>query len=75
MPMPSILSRLFGERGAASAHAPSDTKSSRAAGLIAHMSMGLARWAPRNYVELTRHGYERNAIVYRSVRMIAEAAA
>ncbi len=69
--MASILSRLFG----APADARAELKASRAAGLIAHMSMGVARWTPRNYVELTRQGYERNAIVYRSVRMIAEAAA
>ena len=60
--MPSILSRLFGERAAAPA-VPPEAKASRAAGLVAHMSMGLARWTPRNYVELTRQGYERNAIV------------
>ena len=72
--MPSILSRLFGERAAAPA-VPPEAKASRAAGLVAHMSMGLARWTPRNYVELTRQGYERNAIVYRSTRMIAESAA
>jgi len=69
--MPSMFARLF---SAAPAPAP-EAKASRAAALIAHMSMGLARWTPRNYVELTRLGYERNAVAYRSVRMIAEAAA
>ena len=72
--MVSLLSRLFGERSAAPV-LPPEQKDSRAGALIAHMSMGLARWTPRNYVELTRLGYERNAVGYRSVRMIAEAAA
>ena len=72
--MASFLSRLRG----VSAPAPTtalDTKQSRAAALIAHLSMGLARWTPRNSVELTRAGYERNAIVFRCVRTIAESAA
>lgn len=53
--------------------APS-VKESRAEHLLAIHSIGLARWTPRSYVELTRQGYERNAIVYRAVRMVAEAA-
>lgn len=71
--MPSFLSRLLG--GGARAPLPPDTKASRAARLLAMHSMGLARWTPRNYVTLTQQGYERNAVVYRTVRMIAEAAA
>ena len=34
-----------------------------------------ATWAPRDYTAFAREGFMQNAIVYRSVRMIAEAAA
>ena len=70
--MPSLFSRLFGARAPVSVP---DTKASRAGSLLAMHSLGLARWTPRNYVTLTQQGYERNAVVYRTVRMIAEAAA
>ena len=33
------------------------------------------RWSPRDYAAFAREGFMQNAIVYRSVRMIAEAAA
>ena len=51
------------------------TKASRTDALIALQSQGRAVWTPRDYAALAREGYSRNAIVYRSVRMIAEAAA
>ncbi len=80
--MPTLLSRLFGATKPLSPGsstpapaAPPDTKASRTAGILAMYSQGLARWTPRNYVALTQQGYERNAVVYRAVRMIAEAAA
>ena len=71
--MPTLLSRLLGagQRPAA----PPEAKASRAGAVLAMQSLGLARWTPRNYVALTQQGYERNAVVYRAVRMIAEAAA
>jgi HK97 family phage portal protein len=50
----------------------SESKSSRAARLIAIESGGRARWTPRDYSPLAREGYARNAIVYRAVRLIAE---
>jgi HK97 family phage portal protein len=65
--MPSILSRIFGR-------AP-EAKDSRAGALLALHSLGFARWTTRNAVTLTQAGYERNAVVFRAVRMIAEAAA
>ena len=65
--MPSLLSRLLG--------APtSSQKSSRGAWLALH-PLGGVRWTPRDFVTLTRESYERNAVAYRAVRMIAEAAA
>ena len=78
--MASIFSKIFARAAASSfasvtqLNAP-DIKESRAEHLLAIHSIGLARWTPRSYVELTRQGFERNAIVYRAVRMIAEAAA
>jgi HK97 family phage portal protein len=72
--MANFLSRLFG--AGASMRAPQlDHKASRAGPLIAHLTYGGARHAPRNAVELTRLGYEGNPIAYRAVRMVAEAAA
>src|SRR5262249_2208927 len=48
-----------------------ESKSSRAARLVAMESGGRARWTPRDYAALAREGYARNAIVYRAVRLIA----
>ena len=74
--MASLMTRLFGAKTRASVvGAGLDQKASRAGALLALHSIGQARWTPRNVVDLTREGYERNAIVYRCVRMIAEAAA
>ena len=73
--MPGILSRLLGAGTPPRAPASLDTKASRTGPLLALQTLGLARWMPRNTTELTRTGYERNAVVYRCVRMIAEAAA
>jgi HK97 family phage portal protein len=54
---------------------PPESKSSRTARLVAFESGGRARWTPRDYTGLAREGYLRNAIVHRSVRLIAENAA
>ncbi len=43
--------------------------------LIALQLGGGAHWTPRNYASLCREGFARNPIVYRCVRLIAEAAA
>ena len=72
--MASLLSRLFGGKTSAPV-AMLDRKASRAGAMLALHALSQARWTPRNVVDLTREGYERNAIVYRCVRMIAEAAA
>ncbi len=55
--------------------APPETKSSRTARLVAFENGGRARWTPRDYAGLAREGYLANAIVHRSVRLIAENAA
>jgi len=65
---------MFGFAKNKSALAPeSKTKSVRH--LIAMHAAAGAVWTPRNYRNLTREGFMQNAIVYRCVRMIAEAAA
>nr|WP_321457697.1 phage portal protein [uncultured Cohaesibacter sp.] len=52
-----------------------EEKSSRTGALIAVHQTGRPRWTPRDYAALAIQGYARNPIVYRSIRMISEAAA
>lgn len=59
------LARLLGVEG----------KASRTAKLIAWAAGGPPVWTPRDLASLAREGFAKNAVVYRSVRMIAEAAA
>jgi HK97 family phage portal protein len=51
------------------------TKSSATAKLVAVHGVGQAQWSQRNYAVMAREGFQGNVIGYRSVRMIAEAAA
>ena len=64
--------RPFG--GRRSPAAP-EVKDSRAGPLIALTSAGRPRWTPRDYASLATEGFGRNAVAYRCVRMVAEAAA
>ena len=50
-----------------------EIKASRA--VVAMHSVGRPLWTPRDYEALAREGFGRNAIAYRCIRMIAEAAA
>ena len=50
-------------------------KSSRTGALVAVHQTGRPRWTPRDFATLAMQGYARNPIVYRSIRMISEAAA
>ena len=43
--------------------------------LVAFQQQGRAVWTPRNYRELAEEAYQKNAVAFRCVRMIAEAAA
>ncbi len=52
-----------------------ERKRSATASLISLHSVGKPQWTPRNYAALAREGFASNAIGYRAVRMIAEAAA
>jgi len=78
--MASLLSRLIG-RGAPSrapatdAPLPPEAKRSAAGPLVAFHEIGRPVWTARSATALTEAGYHRNPIVYRCVRLIAEAAA
>ncbi|MDQ0324536.1 HK97 family phage portal protein [Rhodopseudomonas julia] len=52
-----------------------EAKASRTGPLIAFARTGAPVWTPRHYAALARRGYMENAIVYRAVRLISEAAA
>lgn len=52
-----------------------DAKASKTGAIIALHSAGRPVWTPRNYAALARAGYMKNPVVYRAVRMVAEAAA
>lgn len=52
-----------------------EIKDSRTGPLIALTSAGRPRWTPRDYANLATEGFGRNAVAYRCVRMVAEAAA
>ncbi len=54
---------------------PPDQKASATGPLIALESLGQPVWTPRDVGTFAREGFMQNPVVYRSVRMIAEAAA
>ncbi|MEW6257126.1 MAG: phage portal protein [Pseudomonadota bacterium] len=54
---------------------PAEAKASRTGALVALLSQGRARWTPRDYASLAREGFARNAVAYRAVRLVSEAAA
>jgi HK97 family phage portal protein len=65
-----MFERWFRWERRANARAPE----AKSAPLIALQLCGPARWTPRDYAALAREGVMTNAIAYRAVRMIAEAA-
>ncbi|TCK31285.1 HK97 family phage portal protein [Ancylobacter aquaticus] len=52
--------------------APPEAKASRTSALVALLGGHRAQWTPRDYGALAREGYQRNAIAYRCVRLIAQ---
>ncbi len=52
-----------------------ETKASRVGRLMSVEALGRPVWTPRDYASLAQEGFAKNPIVFRSVRMIAEAAA
>jgi len=51
-----------------------EEKASRAGAVVALHQAGRPVWTPRDYAALAREGFTKNAVVFRCVRMIAEAA-
>ncbi len=51
------------------------TKASKAGAFVSLHSQGRPVWTPRDYASFAKEGYAENAVVFRCVRMIAEAAA
>lgn len=73
--MPPLFSRLGRWLGGAPLRAlGSEQKASATGPLIALTGQGRPIWTPRDYAALAKEGFARNAVVYRAVRMIAEAA-
>jgi HK97 family phage portal protein len=62
-------------KGNAPRSGPGEAKASRTGAVIAFATAGRPVWTARNYAALARAGYMKNPVVYRSVRMVAEAAA
>ena len=78
--MPRILETLAGlwpgrATSAAAASLADEAKASATGPLILLETLGRPVWAPRDYEAFAREGFMQNAIVYRAVRMISEAAA
>ncbi len=71
--MPHLTAWLAG-RGRSVLRAP-DAKAERPPFAVSLAALGPARWSARDPATLAREGYARNAVVYRCVRMVAEAAA
>jgi HK97 family phage portal protein len=63
----------FGRGGRAPDPGAPEAKTSRTAVLLS--GVGRARWTGNDYAGLAREGYQKNAVAYRCIRMIAEAAA
>ena len=75
MALRNTLARLLLSVDRNSLPASFEEKASLTGPLIALHMNGQPVWTPRNYTDLAREGYARNAIVYRCVRMVSEAAA
>lgn len=54
---------------------PGEQKQSQARRLIALTAAGRPQWSPRDVASLATEGYLKNAVAYRCIRMVAEAAA
>ncbi|CAO4148598.1 phage portal protein [Methylorubrum aminovorans] len=65
--MPGIIARL--------ARAAGFVPATKAATAFALYGEGRAVWTTRDYTALAREGFQRNAVVHRAVRLVAEAAA
>ncbi len=66
---------VFGLFSGAKAEAVTEVKASAAGPVIAYHGSGRVAWSPRDTVSLTKSGFSGNPVGFRSVKMIAEAAA
>ena len=72
-----MFERFFGRRAqlrVPDTKAP-EAKASAAGPVIALQGGGRPRWTPRDYGAFAREGFQKNPVVHRAVRMIAEGAA
>ncbi|WP_375410655.1 phage portal protein [uncultured Methylobacterium sp.] len=69
--MPNLLTRLTRAAGAVLSTKAAPLSATR----VAFYGEGRAVWTPRDYGGLAREGFQRNAVVHRAVRLVAEAAA
>lgn len=70
-----FLSRALQRVKPAKSASPSEVKASRTGPLVAMQMMGRPVWSGRDYISFAHEGFERNPVVHRCVRVIAEAAA
>jgi HK97 family phage portal protein len=68
--MPNWISRLLGGQS----NTPAETKSFAGHTLLSLSQLGAANWSHRGFASLVNQGFARNPVVYRCVRLIAEAA-
>jgi len=68
--MPNWMNRLFGGR----TNTPRETKAFAGHTMLTLSQLGPAQWSGRGYASLVNQGFMRNPVVYRCVRLIAEAA-
>ncbi|WP_376836963.1 phage portal protein [Brevundimonas balnearis] len=54
---------------------PWEAKTSRTGAVVAWSHVGRPRWTPRDYGRLAEEGFAKNAVAYRCIRLVAEAAA
>lgn len=66
MALKRFLERFSADQG--------ETKASRTSWFVAMQTQGRAVWTPRDYAALVKEGYMKNAVAFRAVRMICEAA-
>ncbi|MET3926190.1 phage portal protein [Devosia sp. 2618] len=68
--MPNWISRLLGGQ----INTPVETKTYAGQTLLSLSQLGAASWSNRGFASLCNQGFARNPVVYRCVRLIAEAA-
>lgn len=68
--MPNWMNRLLGGR----TNTPTEHKSFSGRTMLTLSQLGPAQWSGRGYASLVNQGFMRNPVVYRCIRLIAEAA-